>query len=382
MNQKPGQIGTALIGCGKVGDTHARALKQIPESNFVAVFDTDTNRAQAFATRFGVKAFTDLGQMLADKQVQMASICTPNYSHADMVLACAQAGVHSLVEKPMAIDLKSCDVAIKTAEQAGICLGAISQRRLYRPVRRVKQAIESGKIGKPVLATLTVMGWRDEGYYRMDHWRGRWATEGGGVLLTQTTHQLDLFQWFMGPIEEVFGYWSNYNHPYIEVEDTAVAVVRFSNGGMGTILVSNSQKPGFYGKIHVHGDNGASVGVQTDGGSPFVSGVTESVDPPVNDIWTVPGEENLLAQWQAEDTAFCRDFDIMSHYHQLQIQDFLQAILERRQPMVSGSEGRKHVELFTAIYRSQSRHGPVKFPLFDDANDPLDGRVTPPGSQA
>ena len=138
------------------------------------------------------------------------------------------------------------------------------------------------------------MGWRDEDYYRMDAWRGCWSTEGGGVLLTQTPHQLDLFQWFMGPIAEVFGYWDNFNHPYIEVEDTAIAVVRFQNGGMGTILVSNAQKPGFYGKIHVHGSNGASVGVQTDGGSPFVAGVTEVVEPPINDIWTIPGEEHLL----------------------------------------------------------------------------------------
>jgi predicted dehydrogenase len=283
--------------------------------------------------------------------------------------------VHALVEKPMAVDLRGCDMAIQAAEEAGICLGVVSQRRLYPPVQRVKQALEAGKIGKPILATLTVMGWRDEGYYRMDDWRGHWATEGGGVLLTQTTHQLDLFQWFMGPIEEVFGYWDNYNHPYIEVEDTAVAVLRFRNGGMGTILVSNSQKPGFYGKIHVHGENGASVGVQTDGGSPFVSGVSENVEPPFNDIWTVPGEECLLAQWQAEDIAFFQEHDLMSYCHQLQIQDFLQAILENREPLVSGTEGRKHVELFTAIYRSQNQHAPVRFPLQADGSpDRLDGR--------
>jgi predicted dehydrogenase len=144
---------------------------------------------------------------------------------------------------------------------------------------------------------------------------------------------------------------------------------------MGTILVSNSQKPGFYGKIHVHGENGASVGVQTDGGSPFVSGVSENVEPPFNDIWTVPGEECLLAQWQAEDIAFFQEHDLMSYCHQLQIQDFLQAILENREPLVSGTEGRKHVELFTAIYRSQNQHAPVRFPLQADGSpDRLDGR--------
>jgi len=228
-----------------------------------------------------------------------------------------------------------------------------------------------------VLATVTVMGWRDQAYYQMDPWRGKWATEGGGVLLTQTTHQIDLFQWFMGPIEEVFGYWANLNHSFVEVEDTAVAVIRFKSGALGTILVSNSQKPGFYGKIHVHGETGASVGVQTDGGSPFVSGVTQATDPPINDIWTVPGEEHHLFDWQAEDTARGETIDVMSHYHRLQIDDFLDSIMEDRPPAVDGPEGRKHVELFTAIYRSQRDRRPVKFPL--DAkigSEDFDGRLT------
>jgi predicted dehydrogenase len=141
------------------------------------------------------------------------------------------------------------------------------------------------------------------------------------------------------------------------VEDTAVAVLRFHNGALGNIVVSNSQNPGLYAKIHVHGQSGASVGVQTDGGSVFVAGVTTEVDPPINDIWTIPGEEELLAQWQAEDRAQAKTIDIMSHYHYLQIQDFVEAILNDRPPMVSGEE------LFTAIYRSQRERRPIRFPL-------------------
>ena len=359
------QVGTALIGCGKVGDTHAQALGSLLESRFVAVYDTDPARAEAFAGRYGVRACCDLDELFGNGngEVQMASICTPHGTHPDLAVACAQAGIHCLVEKPMAVDLKGCDRAINAADEAGIILGVVSQRRFYEPVQRVRQAIDTAKIGRPILGTLGVMGWRDEAYYDLDPWRGKWATEGGGVLLTQTTHQLDLFQWYMGSIDELFGYWANLNHPTIEVEDTAVAVVRFKTGALGTILVSNSQKPGFYGKICVHGENGASVGVQTDGGSPFVSGVTETVDAPVNDVWTVPGEEHLLAQWQAEDRARCESLDVMTHYHRLQIQDFLRAILEGREPLVTGREGRKHVELFAAIYRSQRDRKPVKFPL-------------------
>ncbi len=370
------KIGTALIGCGKVGDTHAQALKSLEESHLVAVYDTEAARAEAFAARYGVRAYTDLEEMLNHPQVQMASICTPHPTHPDLAVACARAGVHALVEKPMAVDLEGCDRAIVAAAEAGIKLGIVSQRRLYEPVQRVERAIEAGKIGRPVLGTVTVLGWRDAAYYRMDSWRGKWATEGGGVMLTQTTHQIDLFQWLMGPIEEVFGCWANLNHPYVEVEDTAIAVVRFKSGALGTILVSNSQKPGFYGKIHVHGENGASVGVQTDGGSVFISGVTEAPDPPINDMWTVPGEEHLLAQWQAEDRARCETIDVMSHYHRLQIQDFLRAIIEDREPAVTGREGRKHVEIIVAIYRSQRDRRPVKFPPdASEGSEQFDGRL-------
>jgi UDP-N-acetyl-2-amino-2-deoxyglucuronate dehydrogenase len=371
-------IGTSLIGCGKVADAHAQAYKSLPESHLVGVFDVNLQRAEAFASRYGVKAFKNLEEMLQDPNVQCASICTPHPTHPEMVLACAKAGVNALVEKPMAVDLKGCDLSIEAAGQAGIKLGVVSQRRFYEPVLRVKRAIEAGKIGRPILATVTVMGWRDEAYYKMDPWRGRWSTEGGGVMLTQTTHQIDLFQWFMGPIEELFGYWDNLNHPFIEVEDTAIAVVRFKSGGLGTILVSNSQRPGFYGKIHVHGENGASVGVQTDGGSPFVSGVTQFVDPPFNDVWTVPSEMHLLKDWQEDDEARCGSIDIMTHYHKLQIRDFLYSILEDREPAVTGREGRKHVELFTAIYRSQRDGRPVKFPLkASEGSEEFDGRLIP-----
>ncbi len=196
------------------------------------------------------------------------------------------------------------------------------------------------------------------------------------MLVNQAPHQLDLLQWFMGAIDELFGYWDNLNHPYIEVEDTAVAVLRFKSGGLGSIVVSNSQKPGIYSKVHVHGENGASAGVQTDGGAMFIAGMSEVLEPPINDLWTVPGEEHLLPKWQAEDRAAFQVIDPATHYHRLQDQDFLRAILEDRDPMVTGAEGRKTVEIFTAIYRSRRDRRPIKFPLAaDDGLDDLDGRL-------
>jgi UDP-N-acetyl-2-amino-2-deoxyglucuronate dehydrogenase len=370
-------IRTALVGCGKVGHTHAQALQSLSESDFIAVCDQDLERAAVFGAKYGARPYADLASMLGDAQVEMLSVCTPHPVHAESIITAAENGVHVLSEKPLAPDLQGCDRSIQACHQNGVKLAVISQRRVYQPVIRMRQAIDHGKIGTPILATLVVMGWRSEDYYLMDAWRGKWASEGGGVLVNQTVHQLDVFQWLMGPIAELFGYWDNLNHPFIEVEDTAIAVVRFKSGALGQVLVSNSQKPGFYGKIHIHGSNGASVGAQTEGGSPFVAGVTSDVEPPVNDIWTVPGEEDLLPVWQEQDRLFAQKNDIMSYYHRLQIEDMLNAILENREPMVNGLEGRKSVELYTAIYRSQRDGVPVKFPLLAETDrDDYDGRLS------
>ena len=146
----------------------------------------------------------------------------------------------------------------------------------------------------PILGSVAMYGWRDEAYYRSDPWRGSWQGEGGGVLVNQAPHQLDLLHWYMGEIDELFGFWANLNHPYIEVEDTAVAVLRFKNGALGNIVVSNSQNPALYGRVYVHGSNGASIGVQTDGGAMFIAGMSSITEPPINDLWTVPGEEEII----------------------------------------------------------------------------------------
>ena len=375
MIQHP--IQTALVGCGKVGHTHAQALKSLPQSSLAAVCDSDPARAAGFARQYGAEPFTDLEKMLVESKAQLVSICTPHPAHPAAIQIAAQCGANVLTEKPLAPDLRGCDSAIAACRENRVRLGVISQRRLYPPVIRMQQAIEQGKIGRPVLTSMVVMGWRSAEYYQMDPWRGKWDTEGGGVMVNQTVHQLDVFQWLMGPVEELFGYWDNFNHPFVEVEDTAVAVVKFKSGALGQILVSNSQKPGFYGKIAIHGSNGASVGVQTEGGSPFVAGVTTAVDPPVNDVWTVPGEESLLPGWQEEDRQFAQAHDIMSYFHRLQIEDMLDAIQEGREPMVSGQEGRKSVELFTAVYRSQREHAPIRFPLAaEPEGEDYDGRLS------
>jgi predicted dehydrogenase len=357
------RVRTALIGCGKVGQIHAAALRDLPESDFVAVCDSDAERAAAFAGRYGVRPYANPGQMFKDAGVQAVVVCTPHPQHAAPVIEAAASGVHALVEKPLAATLADCDAMLAAARAAGTKLAVVSQRRLYEPVLRMKVAIDAGKIGRPVLGVFSMFSWRDEAYYRSDPWRGKWSTEGGGVLVNQSPHQLDLLQWFMGAIDEISGYWANLNHPSIEVEDTALAMIRFKNGGLGSVVTSLSQQPGIYTKVHVHGANGASVGVETDRGATFVAGVSAIAEPPLNDLWTIPGEESLLSGFQAEDRARFRQVNATTHYHALQIRDFLRAVLDDRPPLVTGESGRVVVEMFTAVYRSNRDRRPIKFPL-------------------
>jgi UDP-N-acetyl-2-amino-2-deoxyglucuronate dehydrogenase len=271
------------------------------------------------------------------------------------------------VEKPLAASLADCDAMLTAARANKTVLSTVSQRRFYPPCQRIHRAIEDGLIGRPVLGAVTMFGWRDQDYYRSDPWRGSWQGEGGGVLVNQSPHQLDLLLWYLGEIEEVFGYWSNLNHPCIEVEDTAVAVVRFKNGALGNILVSNSQNPAVHARVSVHGSNGASLGVQTDGGAMFVAGMSGIVEPPYNHIWTVPGGTDALPQWKAEDARLFASVNPTEHFHRLQIKDFLRAIIEERPPLVTGEDGRRTVELFTAIYRTTRNRVPARFPLAAEA---------------
>jgi UDP-N-acetyl-2-amino-2-deoxyglucuronate dehydrogenase len=363
------KVRTAVVGCGKIGRVHADALQSVPEAEFVAVCDSDAARSQAFAEQYGVRPFPDLSTLLKDASPEAVILCTPHPLHAEAAVQAAEAGVHVLVEKPLAASLKDCDAMLTAADKTGVKLGVVSQRRFYEPVLRMRNAIDAGKIGRPALGMFLMLSWRDEAYYRSDPWRGRWSTEGGGVLVNQSPHQLDLLQWLMGPIEEISGYWANLNHPTVEVDDTAVAVIRFKNGGLGSIVSSVSQKPGVYTKVHIHGSNGASVGAQTDGGSTFIAGMTGIAEPPVNDLWTIQGEESLLAGWQAEDRERFGRVDPVTHYHALQDRDFLQSVLEGRQPLTTGRDGRVVVEMFTAIYRSNRERRAARFPLGADEQD-------------
>ena len=364
----------AIVGCGKVAHLHAQAIQELTNARLSAVWSRTEKTVDEFAAQYNTLAYSDITKMVQENNIDLVIICTPHPFHKEPVLAAANAGANILVEKPLASSLEDSDAMIQVCKKNQVKLGVVSQRRWYEPAKRIKEAIDAGKIDKPVFGTINMLGWRDIDYYESDEWRGTWDMEGGGVLVNQAPHQLDILLWYMGEIDEVYGLWKNLNHPYIEVDDTALAIIKFKNGGIGNIIVSNSQKPGIYGKVHVHGKNGASVGVQTDGGAMFIAGMTGITEPPLNDLWSIPGEEAMLEDWKKEDTEFFNSIDPTSHYMKCQIEDFLDAIDNERNPLVTGEDGRRTVELFTAIYRSTRDNMPVKFPLSPEIYGDFDGR--------
>lgn len=357
------KVRTGIIGCGKVGDFHAKAYMALGNSQFIAVCDNDINRAETFAKKYHVKAYDDIERMISECKLDVVSVCTPHPLHANPAVVAANCGCNVLVEKPLASSLADCDRIIEAGDRNHVTIGTMVQRRFYRPCKRIAEAIKDGKIGRPVLGMVTMLGWRDQKYYESDPWRGSWDGEGGGVMVNQAPHQIDLLSWYMGEVDEIYGIWKNLNHPYIEVEDTAVAVIKFKNGGVGNIVVSNSQNPALYGKVHIFGETGAGIGVQTDGGAMFVAGVSTIAEAPYNDLWTVEGEEDKRDIWRQEDTEFFNSVDSMYYYHQEQIKDFIDAIQNNTKPLVDAREGRKTVEIFTGIYRATETNSVIKFPI-------------------
>jgi predicted dehydrogenase len=354
-----GQVRFGIVGPGKVSELHATALGRIPGARLVGVAGRNADRARALGRSFGAAAWPSFEGMLSSGQLDALIVCTPHPLHAEHAIAGARAGLHVVVEKPMAVTLADCDAMIAAAASNHVLLSVISQRRWYPAVRRVKAAIDAGRIGEPGLATVEVLGWRGPEYYAVDEWRGTPKGEGGGVLVNQAVHQLDLLRWFLGPVVEIAGQVANLNHPEIEVEDTAVAVVKFSSGALGSIVTSNSQRPGIHANVHVHGRNGASVGVETDRGSSFVAG-TSLPSLARNDLWTIPGEEHLPEDWEAADAEAMSGVDVASHFHELQLRDVVEAILEGGEPEVDGVEGRATVELSAAIYQAHATGLPVR----------------------
>ncbi|WP_281757998.1 Gfo/Idh/MocA family protein [Succinatimonas hippei] len=343
-------IRIGIIGCGKVAHFHAKAINNLTNCKLVAASNHSKPKLEKFCNDYQINGYLTPEEMIEKERLDAVTICTPHPSHAEIAVKCANLHCHVLVEKPLATSVAECDAMIKAAKDNNVLLGTLVQRRNYLPCLRIKEIINAGKIGKPILAQVTMLGWRSEDYYKSDPWRGTWKGEGGGVLVTQASHQIDLLNWYMGEIESIYGLSANFNHPYIEVEDSAVAVIKYKNGGLATLLASNSQNPALYGKVHVFGSNGSAIGVQTDGGQMFIAGVSEIEEPPVTDTWQIAGDNRKLEDLVKEDSDFFNSVDSMTYFHQRHIENFVNAILGFEPLCADGQAGRATVEVCEAVY--------------------------------
>jgi predicted dehydrogenase len=345
------RVRVGIVGCGKIARSHAAALAQLEEADFVACCDQDEQRARDLAAEFGAPhAVGDLDTLLQSGLVEAIHVCTPHPVHERVVVAAAEAGVHVLCEKPIAITLEEADRMIDATDRAGVAFGVIFQRRFWPAAQRIRRAIDTGRLGTLTLGEVSVRIWRPQEYFASDPWRGKWATEGGGVLMNQAVHAIDQFLWFMGTPVEIVGRHATLRHrDYIDVEDTAVATVVFEHGALGVIQASSTFQPNFGFKVSVHGDTGAAVSVW------------ERIEGQqgINDVWTIDGEAHLRAVWEAEDTGGTG----FPGFHALQIQDFLRAVRDGREPAVTGRDGRRSLEVILAIYESQRTGQPVRLPL-------------------
>src|SRR6478736_7515908 len=226
----PMTYGFGIVGCGMISNFHAKAIADVRGAKLVACFDTRDASAQKFAAENGCKAYTDLDAMLADPKVQIVTIATPSGAHMEPAVAAARAGKHVIVEKPLEITLKKCDRMIEECKKAGVQLGAIFPSRFHDSSVKLKRAIEGGRFGRLTLGDSYVKWFRTQQYYDSGAWRGTWKLDGGGALMNQAIHSVDLLLWYMGQPLEVTAHTAMLAHERIEVEDVAVATVKFASG--------------------------------------------------------------------------------------------------------------------------------------------------------
>ena len=327
----------ALVGCGRIAKRHSEllGLGQIPNATLSAVCDIDEAKAQKLASQFGVPAFTDMHRMMTDADVDVVVILTESGRHAEHTCALAKYGKHIVVEKPMALSLDDADAMIRVCDLAGIKLFVVKQNRFNVPVVQLRKALEQGRFGKLVLGTVRVRWSRDQKYYDQDSWRGTWALDGG-VLTNQASHHVDLLEWMMGDVESVYAMTTT-ALVNIESEDTAVVALRFRNGALGVIEATTAVRPK---------DLEGSVSVLGEGGSVEIGGFA------VNQmkIWqfTQPtaGDEDVIAKYSVNPP------NVYGFGHQAYYEHVVDCILNRKTQLVDGLQGRKSLELISAINES------------------------------
>ena len=347
MNNK--QFGFAIIGTGAIAGIHAKAIAAIPNAKLLGVFNRTKEKAIAFAKEYDCRAYDSIEELLENDDIDIVCICTASGLHRDPAMKAIEAGKHCLIEKPLEVTLEKSDEIINAASEKGVKVAVIYPTRFYPASQQIRKALDDNRFGNLVLGSAYVKWSRDEKYYASADWRGTWEFDGGGALMNQAIHSVDILQWYMGPVESVQAITANVRHKNIEVEDTAVAILRFKNGAVGTIECSTAVFPGSFKRIEVMGTKGSAV-----------------------------IEENSLTQWEfSEDTeadaklretyleggpsqgGVANPMDIGCYGHQKQIEDLMEAISEDRAPLVDGLEGRKSVEIVRAVYDSARTGKPI-----------------------
>ena len=334
--------GFAILGPGVVADFHRKAIEANADrgARLVAVGYYNPERFDQIEEVFGVPCQTP-EDVFRNPEVDAVCICTPSGQHAAQAIAAARAGKHVLVEKPMALTLADADAMLDACRRADVKLGVVFQRRAEPLFRRVKAAVQAGEIGKPTMGIVSVPYYRPQGYYDQAAWRGTWAEDGGGVLMNQGIHLVDLLLWYLGNPVETVAHAVTLHHA-IEVEDTLTAALRFENGALATISATTTAAPGFPHRLEIYGTAG---GIQIEGEDP-VRWRSAGGEPARAGSGAVPATK-AAAGGDPKAIPLSGHIGIIA--------DFIDSIRQNKSPLVNGSEGRRSLAAVLAIYQAAKR---------------------------
>ncbi len=335
-------IGIGIVGCGMIANFHAKAIKDAQGAALVGCTSRNPEGAAEFAKTHGCKSFASLEEMLADPEIDAITICSPSGAHLDPALAAAKAGKHVMVEKPLEITTQRCDQIIKACEEAGVKLAVTFQSRFHESSQLMKKAVDDGRFGTVTMGDAYVKWYRSQEYYDSGAWRGTWSLDGGGALMNQAIHSVDLLLWLMGPVDQISAMTATMTHERIEVEDVAVANLKFKSGALGVIEATTTAYPGALKRIEVSGAKGTAV--------------LEEEDIHTWQFEDETDEDAAIRERMAGKTdtggGAADPAAIGHHGHTMVFEDFVQAINNDTQPLINGHEGRRSVEVICAIYES------------------------------
>ena len=349
-------LGFAIIGTGMISRFHARAIEEVRGARLVACYSRAAARAKAFGEEVGCTPYANLAKMLAKADVDIVTIATPSGAHQEPAVAAARAGKHVIVEKPLEITLRRCDRIIRECDKNSVKLATIFPSRFHDSSIQMKRALDAGRFGRLTLGDAYVKWFRTQEYYDSGAWRGTWKLDGGGALMNQAIHTVDLLSWLMGPVEEIYAHVATLAHKRIEVEDVATATLRFASGALGVIEATTAAYPGYLKRIELHGSEGTAVLEEEDIKAWDFAKKSRS-DAAIHKAMQ---KSKSTGGGAADPSA------IGHHGHTLQFRDFVKAINTDSAPAVDGHEGRKPVEIILAIYKSATTGKPVKLPLKSD----------------